>query len=586
MNGPDLRQHRTALAAISILLVVVVAAVFHGVLHNGFVSWDDQYYVTNNSHIRVDGWDDVLWFFTHSYYWSYIPLTMLSHAADVAMFGMDPRGHHITSLLLHAINALLFFFLAMRIARRWTGDEAARAIWVGAIAAFVFALHPLRVESVAWVSDRKDLLCALFLLLASHAWLRSAEGEQGRGSGAWKLLALVFHGLALLSKATALMFPVALVVAAFADGGRAGLVQRLVAAVRGAIPHFLLSAAVGVIGMASVPAVTVNFLAMDLSAPERALLPFHSVMQPMAKFVWPDLLSPLYGYPPLSVMALSALLLILFSIVALVAWRMGHRGPLTAWLIYLVLSVPTAMFFASGIQPIADRYTYLAMLPLTLLLAAAVERVGRLHPFRWPPAARTAVVFAVVLGVLVAWSARSADQVKVWHDSLALWQHAVRLTPDVPYAQNNLGEALVQAGYLDDAIVAYSVAAEMRPDFADAFNNLGVAHFMKRDFRRGIEMLRHAEELFRRGVLAEASIADVHFNLGSAYRELGDTSAALTYFRSAIAERETYAEAHRAVGSILLSGGDTLAAVLSFRRAAELGDTTSSRLVRQAQIWR
>jgi hypothetical protein len=478
MNGPNLRQHPAALAAVSILLVVAVAAVFHGVLHNGFVSWDDQYYVTNNPHIRVDGWDDVLWLFSHSYYWSYIPLTMLSHAADVAMFGMDPRGHHLTSLLLHAINALLFFWLAVRIARRWTGDEAARAIWVGAIAAFVFALHPLRVESVAWVSDRKDLLCTLFLLLASHAWLRSAEGEEGRGSGAWKLLALLFHGAALLSKATALMFPVALVVAALANGGREGLIPRLVGAVRGAIPHFLLSAVVGVIGMASVPAVTINFLAMDLSPLERALLPFHSVMQPMAKFVWPASLSPMYGYPPLSAMALSALLLILFSVVAVVAWRMGHRGPLTAWAVYLVLSVPTAMFFASGIQPIADRYTYLAMLPLTLLLAAVVERVGRLHPFRWPPAARTALVSVAVLGVLVAWAARSADQVKVWRDSLTLWQHAAGLTPDVPYVQNNLGEAFVQAGYLDDAIVAFSVAVEMRPDFADAFNNLGVVHVM------------------------------------------------------------------------------------------------------------
>jgi protein O-mannosyl-transferase len=586
MNGPESWRDRLTLVAISLLLVLVVAAVFHGVLQNGFVSWDDQYYVTNNPHVRVDGLDDVVWFFTHSYYWSYIPLSMLSHAADVAMFGMDPFGHHLTSLILHAVNAVLFFLLVVRIARRWTGDDAGRAIWVGAIAAFVFALHPLRVESVAWVSDRKDLLCAFFLLLASHAWLRSAGGGEGRSSGVWKVLALVFHGAALLSKATALMFPVALVAVALADGGREALLQRLVAAARRAIPHVLLSLAVGVVGIASVPAVRINFLAVDLSPLGRALLPFHSVMQPMAKFLWPADLSPLYGYPPVTVMALSALLLILFSMVSVLAWRMGHRGPLTAWLVYLILSVPTALFFASGIQPIADRYTYLTMLPLAVLLASAVEQVGRVHPFHWPPAARSAMVTVLIVGALVAWSVRSADQVKVWRNSLTLWQHAVRITPDVAYVQNNLGEALVQAGYLDEAVMAYSIAAEMRPDFADAFNNLGVAYFLKRDFRRGVESLRHAEQLFRGGIEGQASVADVYYNLGAAYRELGDTSAAVRYFGSAVTERGTYTEAHAALGSLLLARGDTLAAAGSLRRAAVLGDTASARMVRQLQAWR
>jgi lipoprotein NlpI len=335
--------------------------------------------------------------------------------------------------------------------------------------------------------------------------------------------------------------------------------------------------------MASVPAVTINFLAVDLSPLERALLPFHSVMQPLAKFVWPFSLAPLYGYPPVTVMALSALLLILVSIAAVVAWRMGRRGPLAAWLVYLVLSVPTAMFFASGIQPIADRYTYLAMLPLALLLAGAVERAGALAPLRWPPASRAAFVLVILLGVFAGWSVRSANQVKVWRDSLTLWQHAARITPDVPYVQNNLGEAFVQAGYIEDAVLAYSIATEMRPDFADAFNNLGVAYFLKRDYRRGIEALRRAEELYRGGIEGQASIADVHFNLGTAYREIGDTSAALTYFRSAIDERGTYAEAHGALGSILLSRRDTLAAMSSLARAAELGDSASARLARQVR---
>ena len=586
MNGSESRQHRAALLAISVLLIAVVIAVFHGVLQNGFVSWDDQYYVTNNPHIRVDGWDDVFWFFTHSYYWSYIPLTMLSHAADVALFGMNPSGHHLTGLILHALNAVLFFLLATRMARRWTTDGAARAIWVGAIAAFMFAVHPLRAESVAWVSDRKDLLCTLFLLLAFLAWLRWEEGAGTGAAARWKLLALICHGAALLSKATALMFPVALVALALAEGGREGLVPRFIAAVRRAVPHFVLSGVVGIIGMASVPAVTINFLAMDLTPLERALLPFHSVMQPLAKFAWPVALSPLYGYPPVVVMALSALLVVLVSTGAVLAWRMGHRAPLTAWVVYLFLSVPTAMFFASGIQPIADRYTYLAMLPLTILFAAAVERVGKLHPLRWPPAGRPAAVLVLSLGVLVAWSIRSGDQVKVWRDSLTLWQHATRLMPDIPFAQNNLGEALVQSGYIEEAVMAYSVATQMRPDFADAFNNLGVAYLLKRDFRRGIEALRHAEELFRGGAVAEASIGDVYFNLGSAYWETADTSLALDYFRRTIAQRETYAEAHAAIGSILLASGDSVAALPSLRRAGELGDTASARLARQIRGWR
>jgi Flp pilus assembly protein TadD len=579
-QDPVLRIARTIIPA---LLAFSVALVFHGVLGNQFVTWDDQYYVTNNPHIRVEGWDDVLWFFTHSYYWSYIPLTMLSHAADVAVHGMEPFGHHLSSLLLHAVNAVAFFVLAVRIARRWGGGGEMRAVWVGAIAAFVFALHPLRAESVSWVSDRKDLLCTFFLLLASLAWLRSTDPAEAGGAGRWKLLALVFHGAALLSKASALMFPVVLVVAAAVDGGGAGLTARAMGALRRALPHFLLSIAVGLVGIASVPAVKVNFLAMDLSGLEMALLPFHSIIQPLAKFVWPVSLSPLYGYPPVTVLALSALLTALVTAGVLVLWTMGRRGLLAAWATYLVLSVPTAVFFASGIQPIADRYTYLAMLPLALVLSDALERVGALRLVRWPVRRRAAAVLTGIVVVLVAWGVRSADQVTVWRDSLALWQHAARLAPDVPYVQNNLGEALVQAGYIDEAVVAYSIATQMRPDFADAFNNLGVACFLKRDFRRGIEALRRAEALFRSGVLAEASIADVYFNLASAYWEMGDTTRALEEFRNTVAERGSYAEAHGAIGGILLARGDTLGAVTPLVRAASLGDTTAARLLQVAR---
>jgi Tfp pilus assembly protein PilF len=583
MNAAGHKRDRLIRLGIPLLLIGVVAFVFHDVLRNGFVSWDDQFYVTNNPHIRIAGWQDVFWFFTHSYYWAYIPLTMLSHAADVALFGMEPAGHHLVNLIIHAVNAVLFFFLSVTVARRWTGrqtpgpapegGENARAAWVGAFAALIFALHPLRVESVAWVSDRKDLLCTLFLMLAMMSWLRAEAGE-GRTRVSWVLLTCVFHLAALLSKATALMFPVVLV-ALDLFSGPASVLPRLIGSVRKALPFILLSAVAGAIGMASVPTVTINFLAMDLSPLQRALLPFHSVLQPLAKFAWPASLSPVYDYPPAAVMGLSALLVLLVSAGAVIWWWLGHRGPLAAWSVYLILSTPTALFFTSGIQPIADRYTYLSMLPLTMLLAAALAGREGPFPFRGVLSFRSAAVPVLLALGLILWSARSASQIGVWRSSLSLWQHAALLTPGIPDVQNNLGEALMQEGYVDEAVVAYSVATEMRPDFADAFNNLGVAHFTKRDYRRGIESFLRAEDLFRKGAVAEGSIADVQLNLAAAYWEIGDTSMALRSFRSVLTERESSAEAHAGIGNIMLSGGDTLAAVRSLRRAAELGDTAS-----------
>lgn len=579
--GEEWPESRAGRAAVLLGIALLVLVAFHGVLENGFVRWDDQHYVTENTLIQLASRADLVRLLTQPYYWSYIPVTMLSHAADYALWGLNPRGHHLTGLLLHAANAVLMFVLSRRLLGKLLGITRQPVVVTVAsvFAALLFALHPLRVESVSWVSDRKDLLCAFFLFLTLLAYINWREaGDRGRG---WRALAAIFYLLALLSKASAVTMPFVIAGLDLVLWERGTGRERLSRLLRNTWPFFAVSFVIGVIGMFAVPPQKINFLAAHLSPVQKALLPLYSLALPLAKFVWPFRLAAVYDYPSVVVMAIAAVIVVLITVVCLVAFRLRHPVPLMLWLSYIVLSVPTALFFTSGIQPIADRYSYISMIGFPILLAGwGAGHVAASHgSSRGRKGA--AVLLAAGCVVLVLSSVRIAQQVPVWRTSQSLWEHASRISPGSPVVYNNLGEALITGGFLEEAIVAYTIAAEIRPDYSDALNNLGVAYLLKREFAKGILALERARDLMENGQADNTSLPDVYYNLGMAYAELGEAGKSIEMFRSALAVRKDYADASRGLGATLWLRGDSLEGTAWLRRAAIMGDSAARSILQR-----
>jgi len=567
---------------LALLLVVAVALVFGPSRQHAFVSWDDQWYVVENEHLEIAGPRDIVWFFTHSYYWSYIPLTLLSHAIDYALWGHNPAGHHLTSILLHAANALWVFALALAILRSvasssGSGREFSRMFGAFA-AALLFSLHPLRAESVAWVSDRKDLLCAFFLLPAVIAYLHARQSSGGPGHRRWMILSVCLFLCALLSKATALMLPAVLVLMERLVLQRGPDREELRATISRVVPFAVASVAVGVIGLASTPAHTLNFLTLDLSPAQKMLLPFHAIVSPLGTLLWPAQLGPIYDYPDgLLTMVLSLVIVLLVTAASWILARMRLPGVALAWSVYCVMSMPTALFFLSGIQPLADRYSYLSMMSIVLLAGAALAQLLSLATGTLGRSALLAAVggLAVLLGTL------THDQVMIWRTSLTLWTHAARVAPSSPVVFNNLGQAHVEAGTLEEASLAFSVAARLKPDYADVYNNMGVVSIVRGEARAGRRLLERARAILEEAPVPGTELPDVYRNLGRVHYELGELDSALVSYRQCVTMQPQDALAWHGMGQVLERLGHSDEARRAKERAARLGNQDAQHELRE-----
>src|SRR5437867_5474282 len=456
------------------LIALVTFAAFLPTLRNQFVNWDDDENFLDNPHYRGLGWTQLRWMWTTFHLGHYIPLTWMTLGLDYRLWGMNPFGYHLTSLLLHAANAVVFFFVVHRILTLALPrpSERGRALAVSAgFAALVFAIHPLRVESVAWVTERRDVLSGLFYWSAILMYLRACErGARGRGRY-WAAVGL-FAG-ALLSKSMVVNLPVVLlildvyplrrlggVVGWWSEPARRIYVEK--------IPFVLLAAAASAIAVMAQSSVHAAASLAQLSVPGRLAVSAYGLSFYLWKMVVPVNLSPLYELPPtvnpwappffLSyglVLAITAIIL---------ALRRRVPGLPAAWLAYIVVLLPVLGILQSGPQIAADRYTYLAGLGWAVLAGAGLlfcsRTLGRSKTgtLTTPPIAGVAMCLVVGLGVLT-WG-----QVRVWHDSQKLWTHALAINPKSPIAHNNRGTALADQGKLAEAIEHYRQALTMKPD--------------------------------------------------------------------------------------------------------------------------
>src|SRR5438552_11122761 len=529
---------------VSVLIAVVTFAAFLPTLQNQFVAWDDGKNLLNNYHYRGLGWTQLRWMWT-THRGHYIPLTWMTFGLDYLLWGMNPVGYHLTNLLLHVANAVVFFFVVRRLLTRALlgASERGLALAVSAgFAALVFAIHPLRVESVAWATERRDVLSGLFYLLTILGYLRDCEpGKRGRG---WYWLSVAVFGCALLSKSKVVNLPVVLLILDVYPlrrlGGSLGWWSEPARRVYvEKIPFVLLAAAASAIAlMAQFSIHTVTSLA-QLSVPGRLAVSVYGLSFYLWKTVAPVNLSPLYELPPaVNPWAPPFLLsygLVLAITVLVLALRRRVPGLPAAWVTYIVVLLPVLGIFQSGSQIAADRYTYLAGLGWAILAGAGLLSCWHATRFLIPGCA---VCLLVGLGVLT-W-----NQAQIWHDSEKLWSHAAAIDPGSPVGQYSLGLALARQRKLTEAIEHYTTALRIKPAYADAHINWGLALAQQGKLAEAIDHYRQALQI-------KPDSADVHIIWGTALADRGRLAEAGEHYRQALRIKPDHAAAQSNLLNVL-----------------------------------
>ena len=450
-------------------MVLATLGAFLPALRGEFLNWDDDTNFLENPNWRGLGPDPLKWMFT-DFSGHYMPVTWLTLGLDYVVWGMKPFGYHLTSLLFHAANALLFYFCLLRLLRRGLpGADPARLDWAAAAGALVFSIHPLRVESVAWITERRDVTSLFFLLLSLLAYLRRTDEQvKTPAPRKWLALSVAAFAASLFSKATGFTLPLVLLLLdvwplrRWAPGRTAALLLEKIpfAAI------MLLSVAVTLLAQSRVGAI---YSAESYPLARSFTMPGYRISFYLAKTLLPIRLAPLYSYTP--GFGLREILgwAVVAGITTLVLLRRASApAAAVAWLSFGVLIAPVSGLVQGGMLfSAADRYTYLPCLPLAALAAAALAAA----PPRIPGRALAAVGGVVLLTLSVlTWT-----QTRVWKDSFSLWDYALRLdsTQYLPY--NNRGTARFDRGDVAGAIRDYEASMAIRPDWEKPWNNRGIA---------------------------------------------------------------------------------------------------------------
>jgi hypothetical protein len=484
-----------------------------------FVLWDDDMNISENAHYRGFSPAHLRWMFTTSYGGHYQPLTWVSFAVDHALWGMSPAGYHLTNLLLHAANAVLVYLLCAAFLRSTpVPGEPQRALYAAAAGALFFALHPLRVESVVWVTARRDVLSGFFYLLTVLTYLRMVDAERDGGPRVrWLAVSVGCFSLSLLAKAWGLMLPFALLVLDIFPLRRRRSVHSLLFE---KVPYGI--AAIGALLLTArmlTEFTNVRTLA-EHGVLERALQAAYGLCFYVWKTVAPLRLSPLYlldpKLDPREPRFLIAAAAVVLAAGAMLVFRRRWPWLLAASVCYAIVVAPLLGLWQTGPQLVADRYTYLACLPWGVLAAAAVWRLGP----GWASVGGTATVL-VLLGVL------TVRQTAVWRDSRALWDHALRIDPRNWVAYTNRGFLRDLGGDRPGAVADYSAAIAAHPGYALAWFNRGTARQASGDVQGAIADLNLAIRFNPRDARAWN-------NRGWARETLGDMRGALADYEAAL----------------------------------------------------
>jgi tetratricopeptide (TPR) repeat protein len=597
---PAMAPKRGVVAGIYTVLVAITWLVFGQTLGHKFVTYDDPQYVYENPKVAAGlSVEGVSWAFTHKLGGNWHPITTISHMFDCQLYGLKPAGHHFTNVLLHTIAVILLFLVL----RQMTGT-----LWRSAFVAVLFAIHPLHVESVAWISERKDVLSAVFFMLTLGAYIRYVRGPSLKSY----VLLLFLFALGLMSKPMLVTLPFVLLLLDYWPLGRirkpkfakhtarqsatnsqwpviSGLVTEK-------IPLFALSA------LSS----AVTLLAQLYSTGAIKQLPFAWQLKNAAvsyvayiwQMFWPAGLAAFYPHPndrlPLWQVLLAIAFLIAVSLVA-IRWRKERPYIFTGWFWYAGMLVPVIGLVQAGEQARADRYTYLPQIGLYVLIAWGVTDLmmtaGRRPATRGSHKVRVRGprAFAeprrgsqgrdykpfragIAAAIIIALSWRAFVQTSYWKNSETLWNHTLAVTTDNDTAHNNLGYLSLQRGELDSAISHFETALKIRSGNAAAHYNFGGAlienSLANALARKGL--LSEAVDHYEKAVKLRPDYGDPYLNLGIVLFQQGRTGDAIAKWQKALATQPTDAGFHITLGNAFLTGGLQRDAIAEYEHAARI----------------
>jgi len=597
--------------SIGLLLVLVTLVAYLPGLRNGFVNLDDRDYVTENPIVQQGlTWQGIQWAFGTWHASNWHPVTWLSHMADCELFRLNPAGHHLTSILLHAANVCLLFVLWLRLTN---------ALWASAMVAALFAWHPLHVESVAWVSERKDVLSTFFALLALLSYVRFAKSGAGGGRPAppfytsrFYWLALIFFALSLMSKPMLVTLPFVMVLLDFwplqryqetsfdtgfslasPKGGEGRGEEALIfstqfpspqpgVALRYAQPlwrlllekwpFFLLTLASCAVTVLAQRAEAIAPLG-KFSAGLRVENTVTAYAGYLFKTIWPAHLAafyPLLKPIPLAAVALAVVVLLVIS--ALV-WSSAKSRPYLAvgWLWYLGTLVPVIGLVQVGDQALADRYTYFPVIGIFAAITWAAKDLAQ--RFQFLNKLLGAVAVAVAIGCL----ALTENQLRYWHDSGALFTHALAVTADNAPSRLNLGAAFQEENRPDDALAEYRAALRLDPNRHEIYNNIGR---ILNDQGRPAEALEYC----RTAVALDQKSPQSHIGLGIVLAELGRFDEAMNEFSAAAQLNANDPAPHFQMAKTLLKQGRDAEAVPHMQDALRLRPDDLPMLIYTARV--
>ncbi len=516
---------------VCVALFVVTLVVFWGVTANEFISFDDDEYITANPQVQAGlTGESVAWAFANYHSNNWHPLTWLVHMTDQELFGEDAGGHHLTSLLFHALNALLLFLVLYRL----TGSLGSSAL-----VAALFALHPAHVESVAWAAEKKDVISTLFAILTIGAYARYVRSA----SAGRYALALGLFALGLLAKPMLVTLPFVLLLLDYWPLGRCCgeppasrpwstlLLEK--------VPFLVLAAASSWVTLLAQQSGGVLKTLESFPLGTRLANAIVAYAAYLGKLVWPSKLAILYPHPhefPFWQVGGAALLL---AAITAAVFVMRRRQPalIVGWLWFLGTLVPVIGLVQVGNQAFADRYTYL---PYIGLFVAIVWTLRSLLD-------RKVVVVAVVV-VLSTLGVRTWYQTRHWKDTITLFRHTVAVTQNNYLIHDNLGNLLAGEGHLDEALEQYREAVRIRPAFTQGHYNAGVALSKAARYEEAVPY-------FDEAVRQQPDFVKAHFNLAVCHARLNQAEPAIRHFEEVLRINPDNAQAHRNLGGILRALG-------------------------------
>jgi len=572
---------------IALLLALVTLLVYLPTAHDGFVNYDDNDYVTDNPAVRAGlTWSGLQWAFRTGHAGNWHPLTWLSHMLDCELFGLNPGAHHFVNVLFHVVNVVSLFALLWR----WTA-----ALWPSAVVAALFAWHPLRVESVAWISERKDVLSTFFGLLTLLAYARWVTGDEGsltrmdpssspvtRHASRFYGLALLFFALGLMAKPMLVTLPFLLLLLDYwpmqrlslrSPGDRGFNRLSIACLLFEKLPFFLLAAIScgvtffvqrqqkGMIALTDFPAA--SRLANALAAYGRYLF----------KTIWPVDLAVIYPLSAqISLSKVAAALAVLIFLTAAAVW-IRKRCPyfIVGWLWFLGTLVPVIGLVQVGIAALADRYTYFPLVGVFIMVAfGARDLVNRF------PVLRFVVASAAVL-VLTACLILTEHQLRFWRNSGSLFRHALAVTQDNGMAHLNLGVVCQETGRLREALAEYRAAAKSLPGYFQVHCNLGSV----------LDDLGQPEAAlaeYRLALQLKPDLPAAHEGMGLAFVKLGRYAEAMNEFTNAAQLDPAYPWPYVQMGRVLLKQGRDAAAVEQFGAALHIDPDNVAILAEAARV--